>query len=98
MNQIISIIIPIFNAGKYIKECVNSITVQSYSNYEIILVNDGSTDNSNLICDELSKYNDKIKVFHKENGGVCSARNFGITVAEGDLICFIDADDTLEHD
>lgn len=91
----ISIIIPIYNAEKYLKRCVNSINMQSFSNYEMILVNDGSIDNSATICDEFAKYDNRIRVFHKENGGVSSARNWGLDKAIGEYIMFVDSDDYM---
>lgn len=90
-----SIIIPIYNAEKHIRQCVDSVLQQTYKNIEIILVDDGSPDNCPLICDEYSKKNNCIKVIHKENGGVASARNIGIENAEGEYLIFLDADDIL---
>ncbi len=92
-----SIIIPIFNAQKYIESCVNLILQQTYNDFEIVLVNDGSTDESAQICDELELKDTRIKVIHKSNGGVSSARNIGMEFAKGEYILFVDADDTLEN-
>lgn len=98
MEQLkISIIIPVYNVEPYIKRCIDSIQNQSYRNIEIILINDGSKDRSGLICDELAKKDSKIRVYHKENGGVSSARNLGLKYATGDLIGFVDPDDWIEH-
>lgn len=89
----ISIIIPVYNAEKYLQECIESILCQKYDDFEVILVNDGSCDNSSIICDNYAVNDIRIHVFHKENGGVSSARNFGIERANGDWIVFADADD-----
>ena len=89
----ISIIVPIYNVEQYIEECLNSIFLQTYKDYEIILVNDGSTDNSLDICYKYQKQNNSIKIYNKENGGLSSARNYGILHATGEYIIFIDPDD-----
>ncbi|WP_340002301.1 glycosyltransferase [Oceanobacillus sp. FSL K6-0127] len=94
----VSIIIPVYNAEKYLENCIESILNQSYKNLEIILVNDGSTDNSGEICDLYAKDNKKIKVIHQHNSGPSVARNKGILAAKGDLIQFVDSDDSLETD
>lgn len=89
MNDIkISIVIPVYNVEKYLQECVDSVVKQSYKNIEIILVDDGSKDNSPKLCDELAKTDDRIKVIHKENGGLSSARNAGMKVITGDYFVF----------
>ena len=94
MNEImISVIIPIYNTEKYLCQCIESVLIQSYPKFELLLINDGSKDRSGEICDEYAKKDNRIKVFHKENGGVSSARNLGLDNANGDYICFIDADD-----
>lgn len=94
-----SIIIPVYNAEKFLKNCVQSILKQTYENYEIILIDDGSKDSSPQICDELkAEYPDKFKVVHCENGGTASARNVGLSVAEGDYIGFMDNDDFWRFD
>lgn len=98
MNHLISIIIPIYNAEIYLEECINSIIKQTYTNWELILVNDGSTDNSELICKKFSTQNNKIHYFSKKNEGVSIARNYGITKAKGKWITFIDSDDYIEED
>lgn len=95
MNPLVSIVVPINNTEKYLIKCVNSITEQSYKNTEIILVDDGSTDASSALCEELKKTDVRITVIHKENGGLSSARNEGIDKANGDYIIFIDSDDIL---
>lgn len=94
----ISIIIPIYNVELYLEQCLNSIINQSYSNLEIILVNDGSQDQSAKICDEFGAKDSRIKVIHQLNAGVSSARNSGIKVATGDYITFVDSDDWLEKE
>jgi len=91
----ISIIIPVYNIEIYINECVESILNQTFQNYEVILVDDGSTDNSGRICDELSDKHTNIKVIHKNNGGLSSARNAGIRDASGEYLMFVDGDDFL---
>lgn len=92
----ISIIIPVYNVADYLTECIESIVVQEYTDYEIILVDDGSTDGSERLCDELAKKYDKIHVIHKENGGLVSARKAGILNSSGEYIFNIDSDDYIE--
>lgn len=92
-NLKFSIIIPVYNAENALEECVGSILSQSYKNFEIILVNDGSTDNSASVCDKLSESDKRIITVHKQNGGTSSARNAGLEVASGDYITFTDNDD-----
>lgn len=91
----ISVIVPVYKVEKYIGECINSILAQTFKNFELILVDDGSPDKSGEICDSYAKKDNRIKVFHKKNGGVSSARNFGIDKAVGEWLCFIDSDDTI---
>jgi glycosyltransferase involved in cell wall biosynthesis len=98
MDNLISIIVPIYNAEKYLKECIDSIINQTYKNIEIILVDDGSTDNSGKICDDYAKNDNRIIVIHKQNGGVSSARNNGLDQATGKWIAFVDADDWIDKD
>lgn len=93
MNPIISIIVPVYNAEKTLNRCVDSILNQTYHDWELLLVDDGSTDKSEAICNQYSAIDQRIKVFHKENGGVSSARNYGIKLAKGEWIIFIDSDD-----
>lgn len=95
-NELISVIVPIYNMEKYLKKCVDSILNQTYSNLEIILVDDGSTDSSTKICDEYIKVDSRIKVFHKENGGLSDAKNFGLSKANGKYVAFVDSDDWIE--
>ena len=98
MSSKVSIIVPIYNAGEYLNQCVESLTNQSYKNIEILLVNDGSTDKSGEICNELQAQDERIRVIHKENGGAASARNIGVKESSGDYVMFIDADDWFELD
>lgn len=97
-NETISVIIIVYNVKKYLQECVNSIRNQSYNNLDIVLVDDGSTDGSGQLCDFLAKEDQKIKVVHKENGGLVSARQAGINVASGDYVAFVDGDDWVDED
>ena len=96
MKNILTVIIPVYNTEQYVKKCVESITAQSYANLEIILVNDGSTDSSGEICDEFTQRDGRIKVIHKNNGGVVSARKAGLEAASGDYIGFVDSDDWVD--
>lgn len=91
----LSIIVPIYNIENYIEECVNSIIRQDYHNYELLLIDDGSTDDSGIKCDEIGKNDNRIKVIHKTNGGLSDARNTGIDNSSGEYIMFIDGDDYL---
>ena len=91
----ISIIVPVYNVEKYLKTCLDSIINQTYQNLEIILVDDGSTDNSGEICEEYRKTDSRIILIHKENEGLSMARNFGLDIASGDYISFVDSDDFI---
>lgn len=95
MNPLVSIIVPVYKVEEYLDECVESLVNQTYSDIEIILVDDGSPDNCPQICDEWALRDNRIKVIHKANGGVSSARNEGLNVANGDWIWFVDSDDTV---
>lgn len=95
MQRRVSIIVPIFNTEKYIERCLDSIINQTYDDWELILVDDGSTDDSGKICDRYADGFGNISVFHKENGGVSSARNIGLEKALGEYVCFVDGDDWL---
>lgn len=95
MDKRVSVIVPVYNVEKYLKKCVNSIIHQTYKNLEIILVDDGSPDRSGALCDHLATKDSRIRVIHKKNGGVSSARNAGIEAATGEYICFVDSDDWL---
>lgn len=94
----VSIIVPIYNIEGYIRECIDSILAQTYPDFELILVDDGSPDNCGRICDEYAEKDVRIKVIHKENGGLTSARNAGLSVAKGDWIMHVDGDDWIEPD
>lgn len=94
--MIISVIVPVFNAENYLHYAMESLEKQTYKNFEIILVNDGSTDDSGKLCDEYSKKYSNVRVFHKENGGLSDARNFGVENANGEFITFLDSDDYFE--
>lgn len=96
-TPLISIIVPIYKAEEYIHRCIKSILSQTFSDFELILIDDGSPDKSGIICDEYAKDDKRIKVFHQENGGVSNARNKGIEHAEGTWISFIDSDDYIER-
>jgi len=98
MNELISIIVPIFNSGKYLFECIESICNQTYENLEIILIDDGSTDGSRDICTQWAQKDSRIRVIHQNNQGAAKARNVGILVAQGELIYFVDSDDYIEAD
>lgn len=98
MAYLISIIVPIYNVEKYIKQCVDSILAQTYKNIEVILVDDGSPDNCPQICDSYAAIDNRVKVVHKKNGGLMSARQAGLKAASGDYIGFVDGDDWIEPD
>lgn len=95
-NPIISVIVPVYNVEQYLSHCIDSIINQTFTSLELLLIDDGSKDNSGKICDEYAKKDNRIRVFHKENGGVSSARNIGLDNAQGKFICFVDSDDWLE--
>ena len=97
MDKLITIVVPVYNVEKYIDRCVESIQNQTYKNLEIILVDDGSKDNSAKICDQYAKKDKRIKVVHKKNGGLSDARNAGIEIAKGKYIAFIDSDDYIDE-
>ena len=94
----VSIIVPVYKVEKYLRKCIDSIINQTLKDIEIILVDDGSPDNCGKICDEYAAKDTRIKVIHKENGGLSSARNAGMEVAEGEYIGFVDSDDWIESD
>ena len=97
MKPEITIIVPVYNTESFLHKCINSILSQSYTNFELLLINDGSSDKSGEICDKFALKDDRIKVFHKKNGGVSSSRNLGINNAQGKWIMFIDSDDEITH-
>lgn len=94
----ISVIVPVYNVENYLTYCVDSLLRQTYADFEILLIDDGSTDSSGRLCDVLQEKDRRIAVFHKQNGGLSDARNFGIEHAAGDFYCFIDSDDVLHPD
>lgn len=98
MGEKISVIVPVYNVEAYLERCVESILQQTYANFELILINDGSTDSSGVICDNLASQHENIKVHHLENAGVSNARNTGIKLATGAWITFIDSDDFVTKD
>lgn len=93
MNKLISVVIPVYNVEAYLAACVESVLDQTYRNYELILVDDGSPDRCPQMCDEFAKRDSRIRVIHKENGGLSSARNAGIDAAQGEYLAFLDSDD-----
>lgn len=97
-KELISVIIPVYNAEKYLEKCINSILVQSFERFELILVDDGSTDSSGTICDSYAERDSRVKAFHKQNEGVSAARDFGVAHSKGEYIAFIDADDYIAED
>lgn len=94
----ISVIIPVYNVEDYLDECIKSVIMQTYKDIEVLLINDGSTDNSKLICEEYSKRYSFIKVINKKNEGLSHTRNVGIKKSTGDFLIFLDSDDYWEHD
>ena len=94
--MLFSIIIPVYNTEEYIEQCLESVINQTYTNLDIIIINDGSTDNSGVICDEYVDKDSRIRVIHKENGGLSDARNIGVNESTGDYIIFVDSDDYIE--
>ena len=97
-NPYFSIIVPVYNVERYLKRCIETIIVQEFQDFEVIIIDDGSTDNSSKICDELSKNDERIKVIHKKNEGLGMARNTGIDIAKGKYILFVDSDDYILPD
>ena len=95
-DTMVTVIVPVYNTAPYLSRCINSILCQSFSKIELILIDDGSTDNSLDICNQYREKDERIKVFHKENGGVCSARNKGLKEMHGDFFMFLDSDDAIE--
>lgn len=95
MKTKISVVLPVYNVEKYLENCVNAIRRQTYQNLEIILVDDGSTDGSSLLCEKLAQMDERICVLHKENGGLSDARNAGTQIATGEYITYVDSDDTV---
>ena len=98
MNLAISVIVPVYNTEKYLDECILSILNQSFTDFELLLIDDGSTDRSGAICDQYAAKDERVRVFHKKNGGVSSARNVGLDEAKGEYVIFLDADDYWYRD
>lgn len=98
MSKLVSIIVPVYKVEQYLKRCMDSILNQTYKNIEVILVNDGSPDNCPALCDEYAKIDSRIRVIHKENGGLSSARNVALGTVKGDYVFFVDSDDWLALD
>ncbi len=94
-SELISVIVPVYNVEQYLEKCISSIIDQTYRNLEIILVDDGSTDQSGALCDEFAQKDGRIRVIHKENGGVADARNVGIEACNGEYVSFVDSDDYI---
>ena len=93
----ISVIVPVYNTEKYLHRCIDSILLQTFTDFELLLIDDGSKDSSGAICDEYASKDNRVRVFHKENGGVSSARNLGLDNAKGEWIAFVDSDDWMER-
>lgn len=97
-RDLISIIVPVYNAGKYLLSCADSIIAQTYEEFELLLIDDGSTDNSLEICEKLKEKDERIRIYHHKNCGVSETRNTGIKLAKGRFVTFVDADDTVDRD
>ena len=95
-KELISVIVPVYNVKPYLKKCFDSIVRQNYRNLEIILVDDGSTDGSGDLCEELARQDSRVRAIHKKNGGLGSARNAGMDAAKGEILSFVDSDDWIE--
>lgn len=98
MKPLVSVIVPVYNISGYIERCLKSVCGQSYENLEIVVVDDGSTDESGKICDEFAAKDKRVKVYHKKNGGLSDARNFGIKKARGEFVALVDGDDFVQKD
>ena len=96
-NELVSIIVPVYNTEKYVERCIKSICNQTYKNIELLIIDDGSTDNSGKICDKWAEKDIRVKVIHEENRGVSIARNRGIELSQGDYIGFVDSDDVIDE-
>ena len=97
MSELVSVVVPIYNMARYLPRCVDSVLEQSYKNLQIILVNDGSTDESLVICEEYARRDSRVEIINKKNGGLSDARNAGILSAKGEYIAFVDSDDYVHH-
>ncbi|VJF83862.1 putative glycosyltransferase [Streptococcus pneumoniae] len=96
MKDLVSVVIPVYNVENYLEECIQSVLNQTYTNLDIVLVNDGSTDASAEICDRFAEIDDRARVFHTENRGAALAKNVGVTQALGEYVLFVDSDDIAE--
>ena len=94
----VSVIVPVYNTAQYLPGCLDSILVQTFKDFELLLVDDGSTDDSPAICDAYAAKDKRIRVFHRQNGGVSAARNLGVEQATGKWICYVDSDDEVKPD
>ena len=94
-NPKVSVIVPVYNVEKLLQRCIDSILAQTFTDFELLLIDDGSKDKSGEICDEYAAKDSRIRVFHKQNGGVSTARNLGIDKAQGEWIYFVDSDDIV---
>ena len=97
MTPKISVIVPVYNTEQYLRRCIDSVLAQTYQDFELLLIDDGSTDSSGAICDEYAARDSRVRVFHKVNGGVSSARNVGLDNARGEWVTFVDSDDYIEE-
>lgn len=95
-NKLISVIVPIYNSAQFLHRCIDSIIAQSYKNLQIMLIDDGSTDNSGIICDNYKLIDNRIEVYHKNNGGAADARNYGLDHMRGEYVTFVDSDDYID--
>ena len=98
MKPLVSVVVPVYNISEYVSKCLESVLSQGYENLEVIVVDDGSTDESGRICDEAAKRDARVKVYHRKNGGLSSTRNFGISKARGKYVALIDGDDFVKRD
>ena len=96
LEDLITVVIPVYNAEKYLRRCVSSVCNQTFQNIEVLLINDGSTDNSGEICEQIANEDIRIKVFHQQNSGSSIARNAGLDKASGNIIAFVDSDDHID--
>ena len=92
-KPLVSVIVPVYNVYPYLRDCVQSVQAQSYQNWELLLVDDGSTDGSETLCDEYAAQDARVRVLHKKNGGLSDARNAGVDAAKGEYLSFVDGDD-----
>lgn len=97
-DPFVSVVIPVYNVESYLVQCVQSVLTQTYSNYEVILIDDGSTDGSGKMCDDFAKSDHRVHTFHKTNGGLSDARNFGVNKARGEYVIFVDSDDYVSDE